>query len=398
MTFLLIHGSFGSPQGNWFPELKDKLEALGQRVIVPSFPVEDWDEVTENGPKVPPSHQSLTAWLKVVTDALAAVPPHEPLCVVAHSLGCLFLLHAVQHHRLTLDSAIFVSPFLHPLEKAWQFDHVNASFYKNDFDFRSLIRHIPVSYVLYSENDPYVEKDHSMRFARRLKSSLLFVKHAGHMNAEVNLNEFPLVFELCKTRLDLSLYQKYLAHRRELYAIDYVNPRSEEVIYLEPHEVFDEGVFKFRNLRKSGFCTLLTSVPFWDTHATYYQESRAAAQRIKNFTRVFVVAKNAHLTKHGLLEHIKLDLAAGIQVYLCTLADIKAIGAEPDFGIWDNDYLCMVRFAHNEPREVQLSSRKKDIQEALEWQKKILQVAMPLHDLAKDIPRFVRTHTVRKKA
>ena len=113
---------------------------------------------------------------------------------------------------------------------------------------------------------------------------------------------------------------------------------------------------------------------------------------------MFVVAKNAHLTKHGLLEHIKLDLAAGIQVYLCTLADIKAIGAEPDFGIWDNDYLCMVRFAHNEPREVQLSSRKKDIQEALEWQKKILQVAMPLHDLAKDIPRFVRTHTVRKKA
>ena len=138
MTFLLIHGSFGSPQGNWFPELKDKLEALGQRVIVPSFPVEDWDEVTENGPKVPPSHQSLTAWLKVVTDALAAVPPHEPLCVVAHSLGCLFLLHAVQHHRLTLDSAIFVSPFLHPLEKAWQFDHVNASFIKMILIFEAL--------------------------------------------------------------------------------------------------------------------------------------------------------------------------------------------------------------------------------------------------------------------
>ena len=98
-----------------------------------------------------------------------------------------------------------------------------------------------------------------LEFAEKMHSSKIKVKHAGHLNSEVNLNEFPLVYELCKSRLDLNLYQKYLAHRRELYGIDYVKP-TEEVIYLNDSSFTDEGIFKFRNLRKGGFCTLLTSL------------------------------------------------------------------------------------------------------------------------------------------
>lgn len=56
MQFLIIHGSYGSPDGNWFPQLKENLEALGQTVFAPQFPVDDWEEVTRLGPAASPSN------------------------------------------------------------------------------------------------------------------------------------------------------------------------------------------------------------------------------------------------------------------------------------------------------------------------------------------------------
>jgi len=391
MKFVIFHGAFGSPSGNWFPELKEKLESLGQEVLVPQFPVENWDDITKLGPNYSPMHQSLENWLKVFDKIRKDFKQGEELCFIGHSLSPLFILHAIDRYNIQLDSAIFVSPFLKRVN-IWQFDLVNKTFYKTDFNFQKLRRLIPISYVLYSDNDPYVEKYQPIGFAKRMGSSLLFVKHAGHMNLEVNLNEFPLIFELCKTRLDLSLYQKYLAHRKELYAIDYIDPKSEEVLYLEPKEVFDEGVFKFRNLRREGFCTFLTSLRFWDTQAAYYQQARLAAKRIKNFKRVFIVNKISDLKRARLLTHIKLDVESGIDIFLVMLKDIQNITPEPDFGIWDNDYLCIVRYDKDKQVEVKLSSRKKDIEEALGWKKKILKIATRIYNTDSDIQKFITTH------
>jgi predicted alpha/beta hydrolase family esterase len=390
MKFVLFHGAFGSPEGNWLPELKEKLEALGQEVVVPGFPVEDWGEITKKGPKTKIKNQTLVNWLKVFEKVKNQFKPGEELCFVGHSLGPLFILHVVEKYNLKLDSAIFVSPFLRKLNRQWQIDLVNDSFYKSEFNFNKLRELIPVSYVLYSDNDPYVDKSHSISFGKMLKSSMLYVKQAGHMNTEVSLNEFPLVLELCKTRMDLSLYQKYLAHRRELYAIDYISPKSEEVVYLEPHEVFDEGVFKFRNLKKSGFCTFDTKIDFWDTQSGYYQQARLAAKRIKNFIRVFMVDKLKDLEKDNLRQQIKLDVAAEIKVYLCLIKEVKDKIGELDFGVWDEEYLCVVRLKENKYVEVKLSSRKQDINDGLAWKAMILKHAIVVKDTDRDIAEFVK--------
>lgn len=388
MKFVLFHGAFGGPDKNWFPELKEKLEGLGQTVIVPQFPVDEWNSITNNNTAV--YNQNLSNWLSTFDRIYANIRKDENLCFIGHSLGCLFILHVVSKYNLQLDSAIFVSPFLTKLGKEWQFDIVNRTFYKTDFDFRKLRQLIPVSYTLYSDNDPYVEKYLSIGFSKRLRSSPLLVKGAGHMNAEVNLNELPLVLELCKTRLDLSLYQKYMAHRKELYALDYIAPRSEEVIYLEPEEVFDEGVFHFRNLKKRGFATFFTALSFWDTMAVYYKEARKAARRIKDFSRVFVIDKISDLGKRRLLEQINLDLGAGIRVYFIMARDIAKITSDPDFGIWDDEYLCIVRFDKDKQVIVELSSRKADIEKAKGWEKEILQVATRINNTEDDISEFTK--------
>ena len=396
MKFVLFHGAFGSPEGNWFPELKDKLESLGQDVIVPNFPVESWNEVTKNGVNKPPTKQSLDAWLRVFEPIAKSFKKGEKLCFIGHSLGPVFILHAVNQFNIQLDSAIFVSPFMDALKSKefWQFDHVNASFYKTDFDFELLKKLIPVSYVLYSDSDPYVSKTHSILFGNALGSSSILVKRAGHMNSEVNLNEFPLVYELCKTRLDLSLYQKYIAHRKELFAIDYEKNTSEEVLFIKSDEIFEEGKFHFRNLKYEGFCTFYTAWKDWDTQNRYYEEARQAARRVKKFIRVFMVDKLSDLTRPVLLEQIKLDIAAGIQAYLCLYDDIKAFVSEPDFGIWDNEYLCLVHFDEKKQviGEVEINGKKSDILKAQQWKQFILDHAMKIQDINKDMAAFSKSH------
>ena len=386
MKFIIFHGAFGSPEGNWFPELKEKLELLGQEVIVPRFSVEDWQEVSKVGKGFRPKHQSIENWLRAFKEARKRIKLNEKLCFIGHSLGCLFILHAVEKYGIKLDCAIFVSPFLKPLGK-WQFDIVNDTFYREDFDFGKLQKLIPLSYVLYSNDDPYVSTRHFVEFAGKMRSATIPIRRAGHLNSEVNFNKFPLVYELCKSRLDLSLYQKYLAHRSELYAIPYVKGKSEEIVYLNPGEVINEGVFHFRNLRKEGFCTLYTAASFWDPESVYMQEARKAAARVQ-LTRVLIVKKPAELRNSEARKQVALDLAAGIRVYLCHFDDIRRSVAEPDFGIWDGEYVCTVSFdMDGKASSIRMSSRKADLIRAGKWKEEILRIAVEIRN-AGDVAGF----------
>lgn len=398
MKFVIIHGAFGSKDGNWFPKLKETLELFGQEVVVPQFPVDNWSDVTSFGSNVPPKFQNLNNWFKTFEKVYKDFKKGEALCFIGHSLGCAFILHIVDKFNIELDSAIFVSPFMDRLnlEKFWQLDHVNTSFYKTDFDFDKLKKLIPASYVLYSDSDPYVSKSHVTLFAKTLDSSYIFVKRAGHLNSEVNINEFPLILELCKTRIDFPAYQAFMSKRSKLFSVNYAGNRTEEVIYLNPKDVFAYGRFQFRNLEDNGFCTFLTPNNEFDPDSIYMQEARKAAKRIKHkLIRVFIIADIDHLEIPEIRKQIKLDLENGIDIRLCMYdKEIKQKVREPDFGIWDDDYVCYVSYDKNHvSQEVRLSSRKTDMAEAKKWEKIIMKKAVKISNTTADIENFIKNHS-----
>lgn len=183
MKFVFIHGAYGNPEENWFPQLKEGLEALGQDVFVPQFPT--------------PENQNLESWFKVFENVYKNINKNEDACFIGHSLGPLFILHLIDKYNLKLDSAIFVSPFMKKLNNP-QFDKINETFYKEDFNFEELKKLILKSYVLYSDNDPYVESSHSIGFARKLNSEVILIKDGGHFNSSSGYNKFPQVLDLCK--------------------------------------------------------------------------------------------------------------------------------------------------------------------------------------------------------
>lgn len=209
ITYVIFHGAYGNANGNWFPYLKKNLLKLNQEVIIEQYPVEDLDQVEKTGKTFLPTKQTLSNWMQIFEQKTFSRLKDKKLCFVGHSLGPVFILHLVQKYDFKLKCAIFVMPFMQAfdLENAWQFDVVNKSFYKSNFDFSKLKKNIPLSYVVYSDNDPYVKADLALTFAHELGSSPILIKNAFHINAPL-FEKNPLVLELCKTILDPSEYLK----------------------------------------------------------------------------------------------------------------------------------------------------------------------------------------------
>jgi len=94
-NIIIIHGTGGNPNGNWFPWLKSELEKLGHRVSIPKFPT--------------PKNQSLQNWLKTFKEYEQYLD--ENSIVVGHSLGPAFLLSVIEKLERPIKCAFFIAGF-----------------------------------------------------------------------------------------------------------------------------------------------------------------------------------------------------------------------------------------------------------------------------------------------
>lgn len=391
MKFVIFHGSFGSSDGNWFPDLKAKLEYMGQTVICPQYPIDNEDTISKD-PKSS-TVQTLDSWTKVFEETvLPDLKGKEKICFIGHSIGNVFILHLIEKFKIKLDCAIFVSPWLDqiPLDD-WKYNKVNSSFYKTDFDFEKLIKYIPISYVLYSDTDPYIEPHRALHFAKVLESSHIMVRRAGHLNAEVNMNEFPLVYDLCLTRLDLSLYQKFTLRRQLQETVSKIRNPKEKIAYLNPEQLNDEGLFHFMHLSKGGFATFVSDSTDWDPESEYFQDGRKLALRGGDISRVFIIKNKKDLLRVVLEKQIGLDFKSGIKIYLINYSDLIEIKCEEDWGIWDNEYICLQhRNKKGEVTDGYIDSRIKSLLTAQNWRDRIIRAATKIEKLS-DIKKFIKT-------
>lgn len=183
--------------------MKVELEKLNQQVILEQFPIDDYEVITKNGPNIPSKNQNLPNWFKTFEKTiLPKINKKDKLIFIGHSLAPVFILHLVDKYNLKLESGIFVSPFLTFLNEKniWQFDHVNSSFYKTDFDFKKLKKLISNPYVIYGDNDPYVPNKFPFGFAKKLDSKIISIKNGQHLGE--NYKKFPFLLKLCKNLIN----------------------------------------------------------------------------------------------------------------------------------------------------------------------------------------------------
>jgi predicted alpha/beta hydrolase family esterase len=179
----IIHGIGGSPGENWFPWLKAELEKLGCTVFVPNFPDSD-------NPK-------LENWL----DAFEKYKPQlENSVVVGHSLGVAFLLSMLERLDRPVKAAFFISGFASLLNNP-EFDEFTRTFVGKQFEWGKIRRNCKKFYVINSNNDPYVPLGQGRNIAKNLKTELIILKDAGHVNKEAGFTQFDFLLEKIKGEL-----------------------------------------------------------------------------------------------------------------------------------------------------------------------------------------------------
>lgn len=178
---IILHGTGGSPEGNWFPWLAEQLRAHGHRVFVIKLPT--------------PENQSVYKWHAALVSQ--APPMGRNTIFIGHSCGATFMLHVLEALAEPVAQSIFVSGFIDKLGNEF-FDRLNETFVNHDFDWKTIKKNAGKITLFYGDNDPYVPHTAARRLSDKLETPLTIIKDGGHLNAESGYTEFPTILELIK--------------------------------------------------------------------------------------------------------------------------------------------------------------------------------------------------------
>ena len=175
-NYIILHGSFGSKDGNWFPWLKEQPEDKNYKVDVPQMPVGVGNQNYEN-------------WSKELDKLLL----NENTIIVAHSIAPVFVCKYLINNKIKVKKLIFVCGFNNYLGIDPDFDAVNEPMFLNNLE--NIKNYCNDIVCFYSDNDPYVKFDVEKDFANTISNEQHIIKNGGHINAESGYTEFKEILE-----------------------------------------------------------------------------------------------------------------------------------------------------------------------------------------------------------
>ena len=172
-TVFIIHGTWGNPEENWFPWMKEMLEEQGYRVFVPAFPTPGW--------------QSLTSWNEAFSEYMKYID--EETIFIAHSVGPAFVLNILENISIKIKACYFVSGFLGLIDIE-SFDILNNTITHRDFNWGLVKNNCNNFYMCHGSDDPYVPIENAEAMANNLGVEIDMIEWGGHLNEESGYSEF----------------------------------------------------------------------------------------------------------------------------------------------------------------------------------------------------------------
>ena len=170
-NYIIIHGSFGSKDGNWFPWLKEKLEKQNKKVDVPQMPIGVGNQNFEN-------------WSK----ELDKLEINENTIIIAHSIAPVFVCKYLINKQVKVKKLVFVCGFNNYLGIDPDFDTVNEPMFLDNLE--NINNYCKDIVCFYSDNDPYVKFEVEKEFADTISNEEYIIKNGGHINAESGYTKF----------------------------------------------------------------------------------------------------------------------------------------------------------------------------------------------------------------
>lgn len=170
-NYIILHGSFGSSDGNWFPWLKKELENKNYKVDVPQMPVGVGNQNFDN-------------WSKGLDQLLV----NENTTIIAHSIAPVFVCKYLINRKIKVKKLIFVCGFNNYLGIDKEYDAVNEPMFLDNLgDIKNYCDDIT---CFYSDNDPYVKFEVEKEFADTITDKQHIIPNGGHINAETGYTKF----------------------------------------------------------------------------------------------------------------------------------------------------------------------------------------------------------------
>jgi hypothetical protein len=184
---IILHGTSGSPEGNWFAWLKTELEKRGLHVWLPQLPHAE--------------QPSLQEWATFVRTNCPFVIDKDTL-IVGHSSGAILALVLTQQSSAPIGGVIAVSVF-HDNSLQWE---PNDRLFDIDFDWPAVRKNAKRLLFVHSDNDPYVPLDQAQYVADNCQAELVIIPGQGHFNLEHNAKykTFPRLLEMIEQKEFLS--------------------------------------------------------------------------------------------------------------------------------------------------------------------------------------------------
>ncbi|HEU5062459.1 MAG TPA: alpha/beta fold hydrolase [Solirubrobacterales bacterium] len=170
---VIVHGTGGDPEENWFPWLAEEVRERGHKAILPTFPT--------------PEGQELDRWLAVLEEEVGELTPDTVL--VGHSLGAGFILRALERSNAKVAGTFLVSGFVGELGQE-EFDPLNAPFFKDEFDWDRIQKSSGVFQAYLGSDDPYVPRAKGEELAAFLGVPLIVIDGGGHLNTAAGFRTF----------------------------------------------------------------------------------------------------------------------------------------------------------------------------------------------------------------
>ena len=178
-TAIIIHGTEGYPEENWFPWLKQELQQEGYEVIVPQFP------------SPPIVAAKISEWFDVLKGYENKV--NEDTLLIGHSLGGIFTLRILERLNDPVRGAFLIGTPI-GVRPILNYDR-DSEFSGFDFNWEKIKQNAKHFVVFQSDDDPYVGLDNGKQLANKLGVELNFVPNAGHFNKKAGYTKFSQLLE-----------------------------------------------------------------------------------------------------------------------------------------------------------------------------------------------------------
>lgn len=183
---LLLHGTDGTPEGIWFPWLKELLEMSGYGVWVPLLP----------GNHTPNA--------KVYNDFLFGSDwDFSDNLVIGHSSGAVSVLNMLMDARCPkVDTAVLVGAWA-SMDEAGALDKEQFKdlFPPAGFDFDIIRSRVHEIAFLHGDDDPYCPLDQAQWLAEQLQAPITIVPNGHHLGGKYGTELPPLEVLLRQHRL-----------------------------------------------------------------------------------------------------------------------------------------------------------------------------------------------------